>query len=130
MFTTRFNKKKHFNGMLDSANRVIAELEFKKFTALIERENVRRQYDQFQDTLARINAQLLATPDEDKLKEELAAIEKSIKDAKDYLDAIDGTVAGSAPTERLPDGAKGIDNELKEYVTRKGYIMGFIKLNC
>lgn len=129
MFNT-FNKKKHFKGMLISAERVIAELEFKKFTALIERENVRRQYDQLQETLQRINAQLLSTPDNEQVKGEQATIEKNIKDAKDYMDSIDGTVVGTPPTPSLPDGAKGLDNELKEWVTKRDYIKSFIKYNC
>lgn len=127
---TKFNKKKHFTAMVASADKVIAELEFKKFTCLIERENVRRQYDTLKETLQRINAQLLSTPDNEQLKGEQATIEKNIKDAQAYMNDIDGTIAGTAPTPSIPDGYKGIDNEMKEWVNKRNYITSFIKHNC
>jgi len=131
MFNTiQFNKKKHFKAMVASADKVIAELEFKKFTCLIERENVRRQYDQLKDTLARIDAQLLSTPNDEKLTAEKGAVEKNIKDAQQYMDDIDGTIGGTAPTPSLPDGARGLDNEMKEWVNKRNYITSFIKHNC
>jgi len=126
----KFNKKKHFQAMVASADKVLAELEFKKFTCLIERENVRRQYDQLTETLQRVNAQLLSTPDDVKLTEEKNALEKSIQDTKNYMDGVDGTINGSMPTAELPDGAKGLDNEMKEWVNKKNYITSFIKHNC
>lgn len=106
-------KKKYFNAMLNDASKIIWDLEFKKFTAMNERELVRRQLDQ---------ASQFQPKDEDEKK----ALEKRISDIKKELDAIDGTVLGSAPTELLPNGAKGIDNSLTEWVNRREYIKSFI----
>lgn len=126
MFNT---KKKYFRKMLQDADRVIWDLEFKKFTALNEREVTRRQYDQAQDALARITQSLKGKKDE-KVEAEKASVEKYISDTKKHLDAVDATIAGGAPSELLPDGAEGLDNKLKQWADRREYIKRFIQTNC
>ena len=102
--------------MLDDANKVIWDLEFKKFTAMNEREVVRRELDQANQYLP--NA---------KNDDEKKAVEARIESIKTELEAIDGTVLGAPPSKLLPDGAVGIDNKLKEWVNRREYIKAFIK---
>ena len=127
-------KKKYFEAMVTDAEKVIWDLEFKKYTALGERETTRRQYDQGVDALNRLGAQLnnpnLSKDDKANLEVQKESVIKTVNDLKKHLDAIDGTVVGSAPTELLPDGAEGIDNKLKSWVQRREYIKGFIKSNC
>lgn len=122
-------KKKYFVGMLKDSEKVIWDLEFKKFTALNEREVVRRQYDQAQDALSRVNSTLEIKKDE-KAEEEKKAIEAHIEKLKKEMDAVDATIVGGAPSELLPNGAEGIDNKLKTWVERREYIKSFIKHNC
>jgi hypothetical protein len=133
-FSKKFNKKQYFLDMVLDAEKVIADLEFKKYTALGERETTRRQYDQGVDALNRLGAQLnnpnLSKDDKANLEAQKESVIKTVNDLKKHLDAIDGTVVGSAPTELLPDGAEGIDNKLKSWVQRREYIKGFIKSNC
>lgn len=126
-------KKKYFKDMQTDANRVIWDLEFKKFTALNEREVIRKQYDQAQDALARINAVSL----DGKTKEEVEAItnekkviEAHIANLKSDLDAVEATIVGGQPSEKLPNGAEGIDNKLKVWVERREYIKAFIQRYC
>lgn len=116
MFTNP--KKKYFNQMLADADKVIYDLEFKKYCAMNEREVVRRQYDNVQ--------MMLANGTEEQKKEAT----KTLTDLQKELEAIDGSILGSAPTEKLPNGAQGIDNSLKSWVTRREYIKGFITHNC
>jgi hypothetical protein len=122
-------KKKYFKGMLNDADKVIWDLEFKKFTALNERETGRRQYDQLSDALARITAQLENNKDDEKLLAEKAEVEKNIKDTQSYIDSIDATISGGAPSETMPNGAEGIDSKLSAWVTRREYIKSFLNLN-
>lgn len=129
-------KKQYFNAMLKDSEKVIWDLQFKKFTALNERESVRRQYDQLSDALSRITAQLTPIEGEtmdEKHKENLEAqkaeVEKNIKDTKTYMDSIDATIVGGAPSSNLPDGAEGIDNKLRSWIQRRDYIKSFIKHN-
>lgn len=133
MFTNTFNKKKYFTQLAADAAQVIADLEFKKFAAQHERETARRQYDQHQDAMSRIEARLKGNPSKeetDKLNTEKASIEKNIKDIKGYMDSIDATIYGGQPSELLPDGSEGIDNKLKSWATRQELIKKFISLNC
>lgn len=117
-----FNKKKrYFEEMLKDADKVIWDLEFKKYTALNEREVIRRQYDQAQDALARATASK---------SEDVEAITKHIEQLKKEMDAVEGTIIGAQPSELLPNGAEGIDNKLKSWVTRRECIKGFITHNC
>lgn len=127
-------KKKYFNAMVADAEKVIWDLEFKKFTALQEREVTRRQYDQGQDALARINAQL-QNPSLDKdtkehLEGQKAGVEKTLGDLMTHMKNIDGVISGAAPSEQLPEGAEGIDNKLSSWVQRREYIKSFIAHNC
>jgi hypothetical protein len=122
-------KKSYFDDMIKDANRVIWDLEFKKYTALNEREVIRRQYDQAQDALGRIGAQLIKGPDE-KIEAEKKTIEAHVENLKKEMDAVEATIIGGAPSELLPDGAEGIDNKLKTWVQRRELIKGFIKHNC
>lgn len=123
-----FNKKKsYFTGMVTDANRVIWDLEFKKYTALNEREVIRKQYDQAQDALTRIAAvPKLTTEQEAEKKSVEAFIEKLKKD----MDAVEATIIGGQPSELLPNGAEGIDNKLRDWVQRRELIKGFITHNC
>lgn len=123
-----FNKKKkYFQGMLADTAKIIWDLELKKYTALNEREVIRRQYDQASDALARISA--VADPDE-KIEDDKKSITARIEQLKKEMDAVEGTIIGSQPTELLPEGAQGIDNKLKSWVERREYIKGFIEKYC
>jgi hypothetical protein len=134
VITFMFNKKRdHFKKMKAQAEQVIWELEFKKFTALYERETVRKQYDQLQDAFQRISAQLAnEVGDKDslaKLESEKVEVEKNLKDTKDYMDSIDATISGGPASALLPNGAPGIDNQLRGWVTKRDYINSFIEHN-
>lgn len=129
----RNKKKAYFQGMLEDAEKVIYDLEFKKFTALGERELTRRQYDQAQGALANINMRLkadLSKEEREHVETEQKSVESTIKELKAQLDAIDGTIVGSNPTDKLPEGAVGIDNNLRTWVQRREYIKSFIQSNC
>lgn len=130
-----FNKKKdYFKGMLEDSEKIIYDLEFKKFTALNEHEVVRKQYDQAQDALTRVKAQLSSNTNTKEEKEiienEIKLIEVRVTDLKADMEAIQGTIIGSQPTPKLPDGAEGIDNKLKTWVQRREYIKAFITRYC
>lgn len=114
-------KKKYFKGMLADADRVIYDLEFKKFTALNEREVIRKEYDRAQDALARATAQK---------SEDVEAITAHIEKLKKDMDAVEATIIGGQPSELLPNGAEGIDNKLKAWVERREYIKAFIRRYC
>jgi hypothetical protein len=123
-------KLKYFKGMLADADKVIWDIEFKKFTAMNEREIIRRQYDQAQDASQKIAAQLLADPKNEQALNDKKAVEDRVASLKKDMDAIDGTILGSQPTEQLPNGAEGLDNKLKMWVDRREYIKAFIKNYC
>lgn len=127
LFGPKFNKKRYFQEMLVDSQKVIADLEFKKFTAMSERESARRQYDQMQDALARMKAK---EPKDEKLEGEIATAEKNLKDLESYMKNIDETITGGAPSEALPNGAEGIDNKLTSWVRRREFIKSFITYNC
>jgi septal ring factor EnvC (AmiA/AmiB activator) len=125
------NKKKYFKAMLSDIEKAIWEVEFRKFTAMNEREAIRRQYDQAQDALTRMKAQ--PTPKEgltEKQKSEIDLAERYVAQLTRELKAIDDTIVGGQPSEELPNGAEGLDSKLKAWVGRREYIKSFIKTNC
>jgi seryl-tRNA synthetase len=122
-------KRGYFEQMLEDATTVIWDLEFKKYTAMNEREVIRQQYDQAVDAVGRIKS----LPKERQTKEtkaELTAIRNRIKDLEKDMEAVEATIVGGPPTAELPNGAQGIDNKLLDWVNRRETIKGFIKYNC
>lgn len=131
MFSKKFNKKAHFEAMLNDVEKVLSELEFKKFVALNEREFERRKYDMSVDALSRIEARIKAgEPVDEKTLEEKKSVEKYRDDIKKQIDAIDASIAGGAPSDLLPDGAEGIDNKMKTWAQKREYIRAFIDKYC
>lgn len=126
-------KRKYFKTMLRDTEKVIWDLELKKYTALQEREVTRRQYDQGADALSRLDAQLqnpqLTKEQKAQLEANRTATQKTVNDLKKHIDNIDGVISGAPPSESLPDGAEGIDNKLSSWVQRREYIKNFITRN-
>lgn len=72
----------------------------------------------------------LSKEEREHVETEQKSVESTIKELKAQLDAIDGTIVGSNPTDKLPEGAVGIDNNLRTWVQRREYIKSFIQSNC
>jgi hypothetical protein len=45
------------------------------------------------------------------------------------MDSIDATISGGPASALLPNGAPGIDNQLRGWVTKRDYINSFIEHN-
>lgn len=120
--------------MLKDTEQVIADQEFKRFCALDEREVTRKQYDQVTDALNRCQIALknqgLTPGQREQYESEEKALTKSREDLKTFMDDIDGTIFGTAPTPSMPDGSEGIDNKLKSWARRRELIKGYIKYKC
>jgi len=127
-----FNKKKrYFKRIIKDAQSLVWETEFKKFTVLQQREDIRRQYDQSQQALEQITPQFEAKPNDKKIEEEKLQIEKKADELKQLLDAVDATLDGGPPSEIHKNGvSEGLNQELQNKVNRINSVKAFIEYNC
>lgn len=136
MFFTN-EKKKHFKGKLRGAQKMIWDLEFKRFKTLEIREEVRQEYDAQKSKLSIIETQIKAEKEKPTLgKDEFKRLEDAQvitkRDAERFMAQmiqLDVEVNGSVPTEQYPDGVTGINAQLdslrelvamlKQYIARE-----------
>lgn len=129
--TNMFNKKKkYFQTMLAEMQKVIWDLEFKKFKTMQVRENNRRQYDRASDALQRVTVESNAKPENKELLAQKENIERSVTNIKAEIDTMDQMISGAEPSEINPEGVEGITQKLDSFVELKGYLQRFIKNNC
>jgi len=125
-----FNKEKsYFKDKLTAVQRMIWDLEFKRFKSLEVREISRKQYDN-------LNAKLHAIPKEEdikdeaekgKIKDQRAILERDIENYKGQMNLIDLEVNGSKPTNQYPEGYTGISDQLEALRELQGMVKNYIK---
>lgn len=112
-------EKEHFKSKLEGTQKMIWDLEFKRFKTREVREDVRREYDNKMQNLAAAQETLKNWPkDGDKaekarIDDHIVLLERDIERHKAQMDELDIEVAGSKPTKDLPDGHMGIDQQLE-----------------
>lgn len=142
-----FNKKrKYFRGKLKGIQKVLWDLDFKKFKTLEIREGLREEYDQMKTKVSMVKDKIKTelekptmSPDERKrLEDEAVLMERDLDRMVNghptdqsivCLKGLDLAVFGSKPTQDHPHGVQGIDQEiqglrelqeiLKEYIKKE-----------
>ena|SRR3990167_5819784 len=131
-----FNQqKKYFKQKLYGVQRMIWDLEFKRFKTLEIREDVRQEYDKskarFEITETQIKTQkenpTMEAEDIAKLEDQIAIVKRDIERYESQLKAMDLDVFGSKPTNEFPDGASGINDQLDSLRELQIMIKEYIK---
>ena len=125
-----FNKqKKYFKQKLDGVQKMIWDLEFKRFKTREIREQIRQEYDNLKAKLSALETQIkqeaekptMEKGDIAKLDDQKVLLERDIKrkaEGDDGLQIIgmkqlDMQINGLAPSSDYPDGVQGINDQLE-----------------
>ena len=112
-----FNKqKKHFKNKLVGVQRMVWDLEFKRFKTREIREEVRETYDNQKSRQFSLKEQLnnkeLKKEEAANIKDEVERLDVQLKRYEEQMKGLDLEVEGSKPTNELPDGHDGINQTL------------------
>lgn len=126
---------RYFNRKSNGVNKMIADLEFKRYKTMEIREEVRQAYDQTQHRLD-ILKQQIKKEEEAKNKEQAEHLDVDVKkvekDAERYqaqMKQMDLDVVGSRPTSEMPEGYEGINQQLEHLRELGAMIRSYMKQN-
>ncbi len=131
-----FNKqKKYFERKLDGVQKMIWDLEFKRFKTLEIREEVRQEYDSVRSKLSVLETQIKAqkeTPTMEKgeiarLDDTKVLFDKDIEKLKEQMKGLDIEVDGSKKTNEFPEGYQGITQQLEALRELQVMLKDYIK---
>jgi hypothetical protein len=130
-------KYRYFKNKIRGVQKMIADLEFKRFKTLEIREEVRVEYDQNKAKMDILEKQIKQqkekpTMEEGEIKrldDQKVLLDIDIKKQEDQLKVLDLDVQGTRPTNEYPDGVNGINQQLDALqelvVMLKNYIKEF-----
>lgn len=131
-----FNQqKKYFKQKLYGVQRMIWDLEFRRYKTLEIREDVRQEYDKSKARLEITEAQAKSQKENPtmeageiaRLDDQIVLIKRDIERYESQLKAMDLDVHGSKPTNELPDGVAGINHQLDSLRELQIMIKEYIK---
>ena len=116
-----FNKQKqHLRNKLDGVQRMIWDLEFKRFKTLEIREDIRKEYDTLRSKLEIVQTQIKRekeTPvmpegDRKRLEDAEVRLQRDIDRTKAQVDGLDVEANGANKSAEYPDGVQGISQQI------------------
>ena len=123
-----FQKKRfkgYFKSKIKTARYHIWETEFQIFQTKLERESVRKEYDNNKARLELIKAQINSTEGKElqlknidefkRLEDQVVLLEKDVANGETSLKELDILVNGTAPTNTHPEGALGFIEQIKKF---------------
>lgn len=132
MFNTQ---KKYFKDKLDGVQKMIWDLEFKRFKTREIREEIRVNYDSLRSKLEILQTQInaeKATPtmpvdDAKRLDDQEVLLKRDIERNKAQMDQLDAEVHGANGTAENPEGIQGINDQLEALRALQGMLGSYIK---
>lgn len=115
------NKKyRYFMKKLEGVEKMILDLEFKRFKTREIREDVRVEFDQLNSKLSVLVAQIASqkeTPtmeagDIARLDDQKTLLERDIERLKNQITMLDIEVEGAKPSNEMPEGFQGVNQQL------------------
>ena len=127
---------RYFQSKIRGVEKMILDLEFKRFKTLEIREEVRQVYDNTQSRLSVLLEQIkketetptLEKGDFARLEDQKVLMERDIERYKKQMDGLDLEVNGSKPTNEYPEGIQGINSQLESLHELKLMLRDYLKL--
>lgn len=127
------SKKEHFKSKLEGTQKMVWDLEFKKFKTAEIREDVRKEYDYMQSRIDTINKSIQDFPkNKDKaerarLEDDKVRAERDLGRLKGQIEHLDLDIKGSKPTNQYPDGVSGIEDQINSISELTKMLKNWIK---
>lgn len=131
-----FNKqKKYFRDKLKGVEKMIWDLEFKKFKTKEIREEIRQIFDTNKAKLQAAQerykkeekAKKLNKDEMNRIDDDIVRLKKDIERNEGQLKSLDLEIYGSKPTAEYPQGVQGIDDQLEGLYELISMIKTYIK---
>lgn len=125
MFNTQ---KKYFEKKLEGVQKMVWDLEFKRFKTLEIREEVRQEYDNLKSKRCVVETQLEGNPkDKATLEDSKTILTRDIDRLEGQMKSLDMEVFGSKATAEYPNGYDGINQQLDALHELKEMLKSYIK---
>ena len=127
------SKKKHFEQKFDGVQKMIWDLEFKKFKTLEIREDVRREYDNSKSKLFNAEKEITEWPkdkdegDKKRIEDKVVLLKRDIERYESQMKNLDFEVEGAKPNSQYPDGVQGVDDQIDSLQELKLMVRDWIK---
>ena len=116
-------KYKYFKEKLRGVEKLILDLEFKRFKTREIREEMRVEYDNLKNKLSILMAQIenekgkptMPVDDAKKMDDQRVLIERDIDRYLNQIKGLDLEVEGSKPTQDYPEGVQGISGQIDSF---------------
>jgi hypothetical protein len=109
-------KYRYLVGKHQAVEKMILDLQFKRYKTREVREEIRAQYDSHQARLASVLDRLkleLSKEDKAALEDQKVLLERDSERYKKQIDALDIEVNGAAPSNDFPEGVQGINSQIE-----------------
>lgn len=127
------NKRGYFKSKIEGVEKMIYDLEFKRFKTKEIREEIRVEYDNMKSRLHTLDEQIKSWPadkeegDRKKLEDNRIIVERDIDRFEKQIKGLDLEVEGSRPTNDYPDGVEGINDQIDSLQELIGMLKDWIR---
>ena len=114
-------KYRYFVKKLDGINKMIEDMEFKRYKTLYVREQIRQEYDGVRSKLEILKTQIASEKDKPtisvdefkRLEDDVVRLNQEVERKVAQMKSLDIEVQGSKPTQELPEGHQGINETIE-----------------
>lgn len=128
------SKVAHFKGKLVGTQKMIWDLEFKRFKTMDIREGIRKEYDFMLSRVASIEEAIknFKGKKEDKatLEDQLTLATNDADRLKRQIENIDAEIHGAKPSQTRPEGVLGITEQIDSYRELRAMLAEWVKGGC
>ena len=128
-------KYRYFKSKLRGVEKLIADLEFKRFKTREIREEIRQEYDNLKSKLSVLEAQIKSQKEKPTLEvgeiarlyDQKVLLDRDIERLLAQMKGLDLEVEGSKVTQEYPDGVQGVNQQLDALRELVGMLKSYVK---
>ena len=136
MFNLFNNEKSYFKRKQEAVQKMIWDMEFKRFIVLRDREQIRQEYDGLKSKLHILDSQITSQKENPtmekgdiaRLDDQKVLLERDIQRTEESLAGKDAEVNGLPKSADYPDGVTGINDQLEALHVLYATIPQYLKI--
>ena len=123
----------HFYQKKEGVQKMVFDLEFKRFKTKEIREDVRKEYDNHKQRIFNLEEQIKTWPldkdqgDKARLEDEVLRLNENVKRYEAQMKQLDDEVEGRKPSQEDHDGVTGINEQIDSLKELEGMLDDWIK---
>jgi len=124
------SQKRHFKAKLRGTTQARWDLTFKKYKTSEVREDIRKEYDYMQATISALEEMEKQEKDKeerDNQKDKITRGNNDLERLKTQLAQLDMEIHGAKPSNEVPNGYIGLQEQIEGYEELEGMLGDYIK---